>query len=73
MCPWWKFGRHHEQVWFSGDLETVATYWRLARQDGVTLGFTSHDADLWFDGVLHQAAPGMMPAAIQRTADFRPI
>lgn len=58
------------RAWFSGELETVATYWRLVRQDGVTLGFTSHDADLWFGGVLHQAAPGMMPAAIRRTAGF---
>jgi len=58
------------RIWFSQDLETVATYWRICRFDGVTLGFTSHDADLWFDGVLHQAAPGMMPAAIRRTAGF---
>jgi len=58
------------RIWFAQDLETVATYWRIARLDGVTLGFTSHDADLWFDGILHQAAPGMMPAAIRRTAGF---
>lgn len=58
------------RVWFCTELETVATYWRLDRSDGVTLGFTSHDADLWFEGVLHLAAPGMMPAAIRRTAGF---
>lgn len=60
------------RVWFSSELETVATFWRVHRRDGVTLGFTSHDADLWFDGVLHQAAPGMMPSAIRRSADLEP-
>lgn len=60
------------RVWFSGALETVATFWRVARTDGITLGFTSHDRDLWFDGVLHKAAPGMMPSAIRRSADFEP-
>lgn len=56
------------RVWFAQELETVATYWRLLRRDGVALGFTTHDRDLWFDGLLHRAAPGMMPAAIRRTA-----
>ncbi|NBC37697.1 DUF2163 domain-containing protein [Novosphingobium sp. FSY-8] len=58
------------RIWFSTEVETVATYWRVSRTDGVTLGFTTHDADLWFDGLLHHAAPGMMPTAIRRTADF---
>ncbi|HZU62723.1 MAG TPA: DUF2163 domain-containing protein [Novosphingobium sp.] len=58
------------RVWFSQGLEAVATYWRIARTDGVALGFTTHDADLWFDGVLHQACPGMIPAAIRRSAAF---
>ncbi len=60
------------RVWFSEELETVATFWRVMRRDGVTLGFTSHDRDLWFDGVLHRAAPGMVPSAIRRSADFEP-
>jgi hypothetical protein len=34
------------RIWFAGDLETVATFWRVLRTDGVTLGFTSHDHDL---------------------------
>ena len=58
------------RVWFSGELETVATYWRLARRDGVTLGFTTHDSDLWFDGVVHSATPGMVPSAVRRSASF---
>ena len=58
------------RVWFSQNLETVATWWRVLRRDGVTLGFTSHDDDLWFDGVVHSASPGMMPSAIRRSANF---
>ncbi len=60
------------RLWFSESLETVATFWRVARSDGVTLGFTTHDGDLWFDGVLHRAVPGMMPSAIRRSADLEP-
>ncbi|WP_067737905.1 DUF2163 domain-containing protein [Novosphingobium naphthalenivorans] len=58
------------RVWFAEPLETVATFWRILRRDGVTLGFTSHDRDLWFDGVLHRASPGMVPSSIRRSADF---
>lgn len=60
------------RVWFSQPLETVATFWRVVRRDGVTLGFTTHDGDLWFDGVLHRAVPGMLPSAIRRSADLEP-
>lgn len=60
------------RTWFASDLETVATFWRIARQDGITLGFTTHDADLWFDGLLHRASPGMVPSAIRKSAGFEP-
>lgn len=57
-------------VFFAKELEGVATFWRVFRQDGVTLGFTTHDRDLWFDGVLHRSAPGLLPSSIRRTADL---
>lgn len=60
------------RVWFSQALETVATFWRVERRDGVALGFASHDRDLWFDGLLHHAAPGMVPSAIRRTIAVEP-
>jgi len=53
-------------------LEPLATFWRVRRRDGVTLGLTSHDRDLWLGGLLHRAAPGMVPSAIRRTADLSP-
>lgn len=60
------------RIWFSGALETVATFWRVVRRDGVALGFTTHDRDIWFDGIAHRAMPGMIPSAIRRSADFEP-
>lgn len=60
------------RVFFRKELEGVATFWRVLRRDGVTLGFTGHDRDLWFDGVLHRAAPGMLPSAVRRSADLGP-
>lgn len=57
-------------IWFARDLECAATFWRVERRDGVALGFTAHDRDLWFAGLLHRAAPGMAPSAIRRSAGF---
>lgn len=60
------------RVWFAAELETVATFWRLLRRDGVALGFVTHDCDLWLDGLRHRAAPGMVPSAIRRSAGLEP-
>ena len=60
------------RIWFATPLETVATFWRILRRDGVALGFVTHDRDLWLDGVLHRAAPGMVPSAIRRSAGLEP-
>jgi uncharacterized phage protein (TIGR02218 family) len=57
-------------AWLNQDLTTLAFCWRLARRDGVTLGFTSHDRDLEIDGLVYRAAPGMVPSAIETTAGF---
>lgn len=58
-------------VFFTRELEGVATYWRIYRKDGTALGFTSHDRDLQFGGLRHRAAPGMTPSAIRRGAGLR--
>ena len=60
------------RAWFAGSLETVATWWRIERTDGVAMGFVSHDRDLAFAGVLHRSAPGMVPSAIRMSADLEP-
>lgn len=58
------------KVFFASELEGVATFWRIFRMDGVALAFTSHDRNLWFGGIMHSAAPGMVPSSIRRTADL---
>lgn len=55
------------RVYGAGALEALATFWRIYRRDGAALGFTTHDRDLRFAGLLHRAAPGMVPSAIRRT------
>jgi uncharacterized phage protein (TIGR02218 family) len=52
--------------WFKNDLTTLAFCWRLARPDGIVLGFTSHDRDLILGGLRYRSAPGMVPSAIER-------
>lgn len=58
--------------WFAQDLETVAMFWRVLRRDGLAFGLTTHDRDLWFDGILHRTSPGMVPSAIRRSGDLEP-
>jgi len=45
---------------------TIAMCWRVERRDGVAIGLTDHDRDLLVDGLVHRAAPGMTPSAIER-------
>ncbi|MGP7796942.1 DUF2163 domain-containing protein [Sphingomonas sp. CLY1604] len=45
----------------------VALCWRIERRDGVAIGLTTHDRDLEVDGLIHRAAPGMTPSAIERS------
>lgn len=58
------------RTFFDRELDTVATFWRIFRRDGVVLAFTSHDCDLRFAGINHLAAPGMVPSAIRLTSDL---
>ncbi len=48
----------------AGETTTLAICWRVARGDGVTLGFTTHDRALDFGGLTYASAPGMVPSAI---------
>ncbi len=58
--------------WLAPELTSIAFCWRLARRDGVTLGFTSHDQDIWRDGLRYRAAPGMVPSSVERTTSLEP-
>ncbi len=53
-------------MFLDAELATIALCWRIERRDGVAVGLTAHDRDLVVDGLVHRAAPGMTPSAIQR-------
>ncbi|MDQ0317827.1 DUF2163 domain-containing protein [Amorphus orientalis] len=42
---------------------TLCRCWRLTRADGMVLGFTDHDRDIEFDGVVHSASGGLSTSA----------
>ena len=53
--------------WIDGALTSIAYGWRLERADGVTLGFTSHDADVEHEGIILHASPGMRPTTVNQS------
>ncbi|MEZ5915152.1 MAG: DUF2163 domain-containing protein [Parvularculaceae bacterium] len=58
------------QAHLSGGATTLATCWKIARADGVVLGFTDHDRALSFDGVTYEPETGADGAAIESSADL---
>jgi len=54
----------------SSGATTLATCWKISRTDGVTLGFTDHDARLFFDGVSFEPDAGADGAAIESGSDL---
>ena len=50
--------------WLDREVTTSAYLWRLEREDGIAVGFTSHDRDLVIDAFRYRAAPGMVPSSI---------
>jgi uncharacterized phage protein (TIGR02218 family) len=46
------------QAALDSGVATLCRCWRLARNDGIVLGFTDHDEDISFDGVTHRAGTG---------------
>lgn len=53
--------------WIEGEATSIALCWRIERRDGVTIGLTAHDRDLWIDGLEYRSAPGIAPSAIRRS------
>ncbi len=47
-------------------LTTVARAWQVTRKDGRRFGFTDHDLDLSFDGIVFRADTGMSAATVQQ-------
>jgi uncharacterized phage protein (TIGR02218 family) len=46
------------------ELTNLAICWQVLRQDGVGLGFTTHDRPLIIGGMCYGSAPGMAPSAV---------
>ena len=47
---------------------TVCRCWAVTRTDGVVLGFTDHDADLFFDGIQFRADSGLSAKEIEQSS-----
>ena len=45
---------------------TIARAWALTRSDGATLGFTDHDRDLAFEGMIFRAEAGLTARALEQ-------
>jgi uncharacterized phage protein (TIGR02218 family) len=50
-----------------GGLTTLCQAWAVTRKDGQRFGFTDHDLDLEFDGLLFRAGTGLSARALQQT------
>src|SRR3546814_5169312 len=60
--------------WLRAEVVTLAWCWRLARRDGVVIGFTSQDRDLVIGGLAYRAAPGMKPSrSEEHTSDLQSL
>jgi uncharacterized phage protein (TIGR02218 family) len=46
---------------------TVCHLWKVARADGVVMGFTDHDGGIELDGVSYRADTGLTAQALQKT------
>ena len=55
------------QAHLESGLTTLCRCWAIRRQDGQTFGFTDHDLDLSFDGVLFKADSGLTAMALQQS------
>lgn len=53
------------QTRLDGGATTLCRCWKIAREDGVTYGFTDHDLDLCFDGLVFAAGTGLDANALQ--------
>lgn len=56
------------QAHLAGEVTSLAMCWKVTRQNGTTLGFTSFTQDLTIDSVVYKAASGFTPTAIQTSS-----
>lgn len=54
------------QAHLAGGLTTLCRAWAIARADGTVLGFTDHDRELAFDGMVFRADTGLSAMTLQQ-------
>ncbi|CAH1656794.1 FAD/FMN-containing dehydrogenases [Hyphomicrobiales bacterium] len=54
----------------AGGVTTLCHCWKLTRRDGVAMGFTDHDRDLAFAGVVFRAGTGLEAAEVTAERGF---
>ena len=60
-------GREDLLAHLAGGVATLCRAWALQHRDGVALGFTDHDRDLRFGGMVFRAGTGMTAQALLQT------
>lgn len=51
----------------AGGVTTVCRAWAVVRRDGAVFGFTDHDRDLTFEGIVFRAGTGLSAKALSQT------
>ncbi len=49
---------------------SIATLWKLVREDGAIFGFTDHDEDIDYQGMTFKAATGYTPSSVDTGSDL---
>lgn len=52
----------------AGGVATTCLAWAVTRRDGVVMGFTDHDRDMAFDGIVFRAGTGMTARALSQVS-----
>lgn len=60
------------QTRLSAGVTTLCWCWRVTRRDGAVFGFTDHDRDVEFDGVVHEAAAGFGALDAEQSTSLSP-
>jgi len=55
---------------FEGGLTTLATCWKIIREDGLELGFTDHDQPLTFESVDYDSIAGFTPTTVESKSNM---
>lgn len=63
------FGAQY-QAHIEGEVVTLTTCLKITLQDSTVFGFTSHDADIVFEGITYQALGGYSVSAIESTGSL---